>query len=342
MLRCWSRQTHGVPVQRISIWLWLAVGGATLQVSALGSNFYVINGKDGGTTKDAWLGIPHASDLILASAVVTIVALTLSARGRSPVSGRTLGTAVAVVGGLATAQLAYRMAVPPFGCLTYNCGATAKSDVTLLAGIWIGLIGCALALIGGLGHALSAAASRTPATPDVSDRQTGMTPWLGLAGLGLVVSFVGPFTFLDAYRVEGFMGSSSSATWGGWLSAPHTGSLVLAATIVGVTLVVAAARRRSLLSPSALGATLAVLGFVIASRELFRMLQPPFSSAGGQDTAVGTVTILAGFWIGFAAAVVACVAATVQAVLYYRESVSDEAATTSQTQGTTTSTGATT
>jgi len=342
MLRCWSRQPHGVPVQRISIWLWLAVGGATLQFSALGSNFYVINGKNGGITKDAWLGIPHASDLILASAVVTIVALTLSARGRSPVSGRTLGTAVAVVGGLATAQLAYRMAVPPFGCLTYNCGATAKSDVTLLAGIWIGLIGCALALIGGLGHALSAAASRTPATPDVSDRQTGMTPWLGLAGLGLVVSFVGPFTFLDAYRVEGFMGSSSSATWGGWLSAPHTSSLVLAATIVGVTLVVAAARRRSLLSPSALGATLAVLGFVIASRELFRMLQPPFSSAGGQDTAVGTVTILAGFWIGFVAAGVACVAATVQAVLYYRESVSDEAATTSPTQGTTTSTGATT
>ena len=342
MLRCWSRQSYGVPVQRISIWLWLAVGGATLQFSALGSNFYVINGKNGGTTKDAWLGIPHASDLILASAVVTIVALTLSARGRSPVSGRTLGTAVAVVGGLATAQLAYRMAVPPFGCLTYNCGATAKSDVTLLAGIWIGLIGCALALIGGLGHALSAAASRTPATPDVSDRQTGMTPWLGLAGLGLVVSFVGPFTFLDAYRVEGFMGSSSSATWGGWLSAPHTSSLVLAATIVGVTLVVAAARRRSLLSPSALGATLAVLGFVIASRELFRMLQPPFSSAGGQDTAVGTVTILAGFWIGFVASVVACVAATVQAVVYYRESVSDEAATTSPTQGTTTSTGATT
>jgi len=234
------------------------------------------------------------------------------------------------------------MAVPPFGCLTYNCGASAKSDVTLLAGIWIGLIGCALALIGGLGHALSAAASRTPATPDVSDRQTGMTPWLGLAGLGLVMSFVGPFTFLDAYRVEGFMGSSSAATWGGWLSAPHTSSLVLAATIVGVTLVVAAARRRSLLSPSALGATLAVLGFVISSRELFRMLQPPFSSAGGQDTAVGTVTILAGFWIGFVAAVVACVAATVQAVLYYRESVSDEAATTSPTQGTTTSTGATT
>ena len=327
-------------MQRISIWLWFAVGGAVLQLTALGSNFYVINGKGGGTTKDAWLGLPHASDLILASAVVTVVAIALSARGRSPVSGRTLGVAVAVVGGLATAQLAYRMVVPPFGCLTYSCGTAAKSDVTLLAGIWIGLIGCALALVGGAGHSISVAASRTPAAPDISDRQTGMNPWLGLAGLGLVVSFIGPFTFLDAYRVEGFMGSSSSATWGGWLSAPHTGSLVLAAAIIGVTLVVAAARRRSLLSPSALGATLGVLGFIIASRELFRMLQPPFSSAGGQDTAVGTVTILAGFWIGFAAAVVVCVAATVQAVLYYRESVSDGAVTTSPTQGTTTSTGA--
>lgn len=329
-------------MQRISIWLWLAVGGAALQLSALGSNFYVVNGKGGSTTRDAWLGLPHASDLILVSAVVTVVAMALSARGRSPVSGRTLGVAVAVLGGLATAQLAYRMAVPPFGCLTYNCGTSAKADVTLLAGIWMGLIGCALALIGGMGHAFSAAASRTPATPEVSDRQTGMTPLVGLAGLGLLISFVGPFTFLDAYRVEGFMGSSSAATWGGWLSAPHTSSLVLAATIVGVTLVVAAARRRSLLSPSALGATLAVLGFTIASRELFRMLQPPFSSAGGQDTAVGGVTILAGFWIGFVAAVVACVAATVQAVLYYRESVSDEAATTSLAQGTTISTGATT
>jgi len=116
-------------VQRISIGLWLAVGGATLQFSALGSNFHVINGRNGGTTKDAWLNIPHASDPILASAVVTIVALTLSARGRSSMSGRTLGTTVAVVGRLATAQLAYRMAVPPFGCLTRNCGATAKSTL---------------------------------------------------------------------------------------------------------------------------------------------------------------------------------------------------------------------
>lgn len=311
-------------MQRISIWLWSAVGGAVLQFVALGSNFYVINGKNGGTTADAWLGVPHASDLILASAVVTVGALALSAFGRSPVSGRTIGITVAVVGGLATAQLAYRMAVPPFGCLTYACGGTAKSDVTLQSGIWIGLIGCALGLVGGAGHAVSQAARRTAAVPNIAAEQTGMTPWLGLAGLGMVVAFLAPFSFFKAYRVEGFFGSKSTSTFGGWLSAPHTSSLVLAAAAVSVGLIVAAARRRSLLTPSALGATIGVLGFIVASRELFRILVPPFSSAGGQDTEVGTVTILAPFWIGFAAAVIVCIAAVVQAVVYYRESVTDE------------------
>lgn len=312
-------------MQRISIWLWLATAGAVLQLVALGSNFYVIHDKKGATTRDAWLGIPHASDLILASAVITIVALALSARGRSPVSGRALGLGVAIVGGLAAAQLVYRMFVPPFGCLTYTaCGTTAKADVTLLAGIWIGLGGCALALLGGLGHTLSAAARRMAAAPRIAERQAGMTPWLGLAGLGMVVAFVAPFTFLEAYRVEGFNGGSSITTWAGWLSVPHTSSLVLAAAIITIVLVVAAARRRSLLTPSALGATIGVLGFAVASRELFRILQPPFASAGGTDTQVGTVTILPAFWIGFAAAAVVCLAAIVQAVLYYRESTSEE------------------
>ncbi len=314
-------------MQRISMWLWIAVGGAVLQLSSLGSNFYVINGKDGNTTRDAWLGIPHASDLILASAVVTIIALVLSARSRSPVSGRTLGLAVTIVGGLAAAQLVYRMFVPPFGCLTYSaCGTTAKADVTLLTGIWMGLGGCALALLGGLGHTFSAAARRTLAAPVIAERQAGMTPWLGLAGLGAVVAFVAPFTLFKVYRVDGFLGAKSSATWGGWLSLPHTSSLVLIAAIVTVGLVVAVARQRSVLSPSAIGATIGVLGFIVASRELFRILEPPFSSAGGSDTPVGTVTILPAFWIGFAAAVIVCVAAIVQAFLYYRESIADEPA----------------
>lgn len=304
-------------MRRISIWLWLAIGGAVLQLGALGSNFYVIHGKKGNTTRDAWLGIPHASDLILASAVITVLALVLSTRERSPVSGRTLGLGVAIVGGLAAAQLVYRMAVPPFGCLTYSaCGTTAKADVTLLAGIWIGLSGCALALLGGLGHTFSAAARRAPAAPVIAERQAGITPWLGLAGGAMVVAFVAPFTFFKVYRVEGFGGGNSTATWGGWLPLPHTSSLVLAAVIVSSVLVIAAARRRSLLSPTAIGATISVLGFIVASRELFRILQSPFSSAGGSDTAVGTVTILAPFWIGFAAAAVAFVAAVAQTVLY--------------------------
>jgi len=312
-------------MQRISIWLWLATAGAVLQLVALGSNFYVVHGKKGDTTRDAWLGIPHASDLILASAVITIVAIALSARGRSPVSGRTLGLGVAIVAALAAAQLVYRMLVPPFGCLTYSaCGTTAQSDVTLLAGIWIGLSGCALALLGGFGHTLSAAARRMPAAPRIAERQAGMTPWLGLAGLGAVVAFVAPFTFFKAYRVEGFLGGNSSTTWAGWLSVPHTSSLVLAAAVITIVLVVAAARGRSTLTPSALGATIGVLGFAVASRELFRILQSPFSSAGGSDTPVGTVTILPAFWIGFAAAAVVCVAAVVQAMLYYRESIADE------------------
>lgn len=294
---------------------------AVLQFTALGSNFYVINSESGGTTKDAWLGLPHASDLILVSAMVTVIALSLSARKNSPVSGRTLGTAVAVVGALATAQLAYRMAVPPFGCLTYSCGTTSKSDVTLQTGIYIGLIGCAMALAGGLGHAISAAARRTPATPRYAAAQSGMTPWLGLAGLSAVLTFVAPFTAFDAYRVEGFFGAEGSATWGGWLSAPHTGTLVLVAAIVSIGLVVAAARRRSLLSPAGVGAALGMLGFLVATRELFRILEPPFSSAGGTDTEVGTVTILAPFWIGLVAAIALCIAGIVQAVLYYRDSV---------------------
>ena len=319
-------------MQRISIWLWMALGGAALQATALGSNFYVINDDAGGTTKDAWLGLPHASDLILTSAVVTVIALSLSARPRSPVSGRTLGAAVAVVGGLAAAQLAYRMAVPPFGCLTYSCGTSAKSDVTLQTGIYIGLVGCAMALIGGLGHGVSSAASRTPAAPRHATVQSGMTPWLGLAGLAAVLTFVAPFTLFKAYRVEGFFGASGSATWGGWLAAPHTGSLVLAASIISVGLVIGAARRRSLLSPSAVGAALAMLGFLIASRELFRILEPPFSSAGGTDTEVGTVTILAPFWIGLVAAIALCVAGVVQAVLYYRDSIEAPAPTSTTTE----------
>lgn len=311
-------------MRQISIWLWAALAGAALQFVALGSNFYVLQTKKGPNTRDAWLGIPHASDLILASAVVTVLAVAVAARDQSPLRGRNVGLLVALFGGLATAQLVYRMFVPPFGCLTYSCGTEAQKETTLLAGIWIGVSGCALAFLGGLGHSFSAAAKRTLPKPVIADQQAGMTPWLGLGALGLVVAFVAPFTAFKVYRVEGFFGASESATWGGWLSIPHTSSLVLAiAALIGL-LAFAAGRRRAPLTPAALGASVAIGAFVVGARELFRILQPPFSSAGGADTAVGAVTILPAFWVGFAGAVIAFVAGVVQASLYYRESVATE------------------
>ncbi len=309
-------------MQRISIWLWAALGGSILQFVALGSNFYVIRGKKGNTTHDAWLGIPHTSDLILASAVITVLALVLCARGRSPLRGRTLGLLVALAGGLATAQLVYRMAVPPFGCLTYTaCGTTPKSDVTLLAGIWIALVGCGLAALGGLGHAFSRAARRTEAAGPVAARQAGMTPWLGVSALGLAVAFVAPFTGFKAYRVAGFFGGKESSTWGGWLSLPHTSSLVLACTLIAGLLVLAAARRRAPLDPAALGSAVGILAFIVAARELYRIFQPPFNTAGGAtNVPVGMVDILPAFWVGFAGAAAALLTAIVQVFLYYRES----------------------
>ena len=314
-------------MRHISIWLWAALGGAVLQFIALGSNFYVVHGNDGDTTRDAWLGIPHTSDLILTSAVITVLAFAVAARGRSPLRGRSLGLLVALGGLLATAMLVYRMLVPPFGgCLTLSC-TEPRADVTLLAGIWIGLAGCVLVLLGGLGHAFSAAAKRTLAMPPIAAQQAGMTPWLGLAALGLVVAFVAPFTAFKVYRVEEFLGQQGATEWGGWLSIPHTSSLVLAITLIAVLLVIAAARRRSPLSPAALGATLAVGAFVVAARELYRIVQPPFSTAGGTGNRhVGIVEILPPFWVGFAGAVVALLAGVVQAALYYRQSVAAQEA----------------
>lgn len=310
-------------MQRISVWLWLALAGAVLQFVSLGSNFYVVH-KKGDRTADAWFGVPHTSDLILVSALVTIVGLLLAARDRSPIGGRAVGLWVGGIGLLALAQTVYRIVVPPFGCLTYGaCGTTAKADVTILAGMWIAVAGSGLATLGGAGHALSAAARRLRPTPFVAVQQTGITPWLGLSALGLVVAFAGPFPF-KAYRVEGFYGST--AEWSGWLSMPHTSSLVLVCTLIGVGLVVAAARRRAPLTPAGMGAALGVLALIVGARELFRVFQAPFSTAGGaNDVHVGSVTILTPYWIGVAGASVALLAAIAQAVLYYRESTSEAA-----------------
>lgn len=259
-------------MDRISVGLWIALGAAVLQFTALGSDFYEV----GENVRDAWFGIPHASDLILLSALTTVVLLGLAAAGRSPVGGRTLGVIVGVVGLVAAAHLAYRMAVPPFkGCLTYNCGFSPKTEVTLLPGIWIGLIGNVGAALGGFIHAASGAAKRTRPNFWVSARQTGMTPWLGIAGLSAALMFVVGFTFMPFYTVPTEGGSKS---WTAWLSIPHTSSLVLLLAAIVVGLVIAAGRGRAPMSPKAVGMTIAVLGFVAGVRTLYRIFVSPFYS----------------------------------------------------------------
>ncbi len=303
-------------MQRISVWLWVALGGAVLQGIALGSDFYIT----GGERKGAWQGIPHTSDLLFFSAVVAIVLLILAGVNRSPLRGRTVGLAVGIVGLLAALQLGYRMIVPPFGCLTFwACGLSGGSDVTLLTGIWIGLVGSVAVALGGFLHAFTGAARRTPARPPVAARQEGMNPWLGLAALAAVGMFFFGFTIFSFYTVSGFLGQEGTASWGGWLSIPHTSSLVLALGVAVLVLAVAAARNRSPLSPSSLGALIGVFGFIAAARILFRMLESPFTNAGGGSTTVGSVTIEPAAYVSLAFAVLVAVAGIVQAVMYREE-----------------------
>lgn len=301
-------------MQRISAFLWIAAGGAVLQFVALGSNFYETLGEMG-ETKDAWFGVPHTADLILFSGIVAITGMALTAGNRQPARGRTVGLIVAGVGLLATLQLVYRMAVPPFGCLQFGCGFSAAQDVNLLAGIWIALAGCVAVTIGGALHAFSRTARETAPQSWIAERQDGMTPWLGLAVVGGVAMFVFPFTGFTLYSVTGFFGAEGGAQpWGGWLSIPHTSSLVLAMGAGILGLVVAAARRRSPLSPSALGATIGILAFVAGTRILYRLIADPFSTAGGAgNVQVGNVDVELAGYLGLAFAIVAVVAGFVHA-----------------------------
>lgn len=290
--------------------MWLALGGAALQLVSVTLNFYTL----GREPKSAWYGVPHAADLIVASAVVAIVAVALTAAARRPFSGRTLGLVAGGVGMLATLQVAYRMVVPPFGCLVYGCGLTAGSDAQVLAPMWLALA-ASLAVTGGaFAHALGPTARKTPPAPRVAQRQSGMTPWLGLSALGAVGMFVFPFTVFTLYTVQGFFGARATQAWGGWLSIPHTSSLVLAATAGIVALVVAAARERSPLGPVALGSTIAVIALLAAARIIYRIVVPPFATAGGgENVEVGAVTIELAGYLGLLSALLALGAALVHA-----------------------------
>ena len=281
--------------QYMSVWLWVAVAGAVLQLMGLGSDFYTVpatSGAGGVTQKGAWLGIPHTSDLILISALVAIVLFALTAANHSPLRGRSTGLWIGVAGLLATLQLGYRMIAPPFninvqgdqtvanvfsGDCQFYCSPAAASgaNTQLLAGIWFGLVGCVLVAVAGFAHAASRRASTSPAKPRVAAEQPGRDPWLILAGAGSAAAFIVGYTVFPFYTT---MGKGGPVSWSGWLPTPHTSSLVGVLTVTIVWLVTAAARNRSPLGTSALGGTIGVCGFIITSRIFLRVLAPPFGS----------------------------------------------------------------
>lgn len=301
-------------LHRLSFGLWIALAGAVVGVSAIASDFYFL--ENSSTIRDAWFGVPHTADLILASAIVALVMSGLTAADRSPTAGRWVGGIIALVGLLATAQVVYRMIVPPFGgCLTYNC-TSPRQPVDLLAGIWMGLGGTVAVTLGGLIHMFTRKARHTRPNAWVAGAQSGMTPWLGLAALASILMVA--VTFWPWYTAAFSGEDAQPQTWSGWLSIPHTSDFLLVITAVIVLLVVAAARNRSPIHPSALGATIALLAFAGVTRIAYRIAVPPFHSsavAGQFDT--GSVSIHLWAWLGIGAAVVAFIAGLVQAATHH-------------------------
>lgn len=299
-------------MRRITPWLWLALAGSVLQLIALvGPDFYIAQGE----RQDAWFGIPHASDLILLSALAAIVMFAVTALGRNPVRGRSVGLIVGVVGLLATLQLGYRMIVPPFGgevpsnsgilgsgCL-YYCSPSEAEPAELLIGIWLAFLGCLAVTLGGFLHARSRTARETAARPWVAPTQSGNNPWLGLAALGALGQFIFGYTFFTFFTT---MRDGGEVNWSGWLPTPHTSSLILAITLAVVGLVWAVARGRAPLNPMALGGLVAVLGLISASRIFYRIVAPPFGS--------GPVEIGLAAYLSLLSAIVIVVSGIVYAV----------------------------
>lgn len=271
-------------MHRLSAWSWVALAGTILLVVSLGTNFYIYEGE----ARDAWLGIAHASEFLLATALVTIVLTALLAAGRSLVRGRTVGLIAGIMGLLGAAHLGYRMVAPPFdfeladrvtilnltdSCLGY-CAPSQAADVQLLPGIFIAMAGALLVAVGGFGHALSTRAKGVPANFFVAHRQTGLSPWLGIAGLGAIGQWLFGFTVFTFYLVG--MDGGGQRAWSGWFPMPHTSVMVLWSTVLVVGLVQAAARSRAPLSPAALGGVISLLGLFAGTRILYRMIESPF------------------------------------------------------------------
>lgn len=300
-------------MQAVSAGLWLALLGAVLQVASVFMDFYVY--KD--VRKTAWFGVPQTSEMILWSALLTLAAVGLTAAGRSPISGRTAGRTIGVIGSLVALQVFYRMNAPPFdaevpqhvaimgtSCL-YYCWPSQAVDAEVLIGMWMALAGCITVAAGGAIHAILGKERHAPARPWIAAEQPGATPWLGLAGLGAVGQFLFGYTFFTFYRTVRANGVPTS--WSGWLTTPHTGWLVFMITLAIVGLVWQAARGRSPLSPKLLGAAIAILGTASAGRIAYRIIQPPFR----MDSEIGPAAYLT-----LASAVLIVVAGCMQADVF--------------------------
>ncbi len=314
------RSTEGGAAQ-LSPAFWVAIAAAVLQVTAISSDFYAVG--ESGSVADAWFGIPHTADLILGSALVTLVLAGLTAAARSPMRGRNVGLVIGVIGLLATAQLVYRMVLPPFGgCLTFVDCTAARQPVELLPGIWFGLVGCLGATLGGFGHAVSQRARSTSASFWVADEQAGLTPALATSAVAAMVAFVVGYAGFGFYVVA--MGDSEPTEWSGWLASPHTSSLILVLALATVALVWAAARGRSPMAASAVGSTIAVLGFAAATRILYRIVVPPFYSGRPDGVFAEGAEIQLTAWVALVAAVV-WLGAGIAQVMMQRDEVAHEA-----------------
>ncbi|PPC85477.1 MAG: hypothetical protein CTY39_07025, partial [Hyphomicrobium sp.] len=230
-------------MRAVSAALWLALAGALLQVASVFTDFYVY--KD--TRKSAWFGVAQTSEMILWSALLTLALVGLTAAGRSPVSGKSIGRILGVMGSLTALQVFYRMNAPPFDaevpqhvsivgttCL-YYCWPSQAVAAEVLSGMWMALAGCIMVAAGGVFYLYSGAAQDAPARPWIAAEQSGATPWLGMAGLGAVGQFVFGYTFFTFYRTVRANGVPTS--WSGWLPAPHTAWLVFMVTVIVVSLV---------------------------------------------------------------------------------------------------------
>lgn len=285
-------------MQGTTAWLWLALAGAVLQFVSLGTDFYVYEGN----RQTAWFGVPHTSELILASAVVTAVLFILTAAGRTPIRGRSVGVVIGAFAQVASLQVGYRMLAPPFGGRTpehaaiigdscfYYCLPSEAMPADLLVGIWLALTGCVAAAAGGWLHAFSRTAGTTPATDWTASPQPEMSPWLGLAAHGAIGHFVFGYTFFTFFTT---VRATGQTTWSGWLPMPHTGALVLEVAVVVTALAWLTTRGRSPLRAAPLGALIAVLGLVAAARTGYRIVQPPFGNPSTTAVEIGLAAYLA-------------------------------------------------